>query len=155
MRWSVLTPRDANGVTPDELDRVARQAFDGWQQAGVVRFAKAEPGEKADVLIGFGGAPEDAKNKQAMAWSYPPGTPHAGMIRLSSDVGWTTNPWKFWRQPVQWVLGNRVGHVLGLEQNRPYDSIMSAQFPPREEPSIWDLLELRKHYRHPDSLEGQ
>lgn len=155
MRWSVIPPRDANGVSEAELENVTRQAFAGWQQAGVVRFVKAEPGEKADVLIGFGGAPEDANNKHAMAWSYPPGSPNAGLIRLSSDIGWTTNPWVFWKQPVQWVLGNRVGHVLGLQDNRKYDSIMSAQFPPREEPSIWDLLDLRKRFQHPDTLEGQ
>lgn len=113
MRWSVIPPRDANGVSEAELENVTRQAFAGWQQAGVVRFVKAEPGEKADVLIGFGGAPEDANNKHAMAWSYPPGSPNAGLIRLSSDIGWTTNPWVFWKQPVQWVLGNPWDMFLG------------------------------------------
>lgn len=155
VRWSVVPPLDVNGVTRDQLETVASQAFAGWQKAGVVKFVKAGPGEKADVLIGFGSAPEDARNKHAMAWSYPSGSPHAGMIRLSSEIGWTTNPWQVWRQPVQWVLANRVGHVLGLPQDPQYDSIMNHQFPPREEPTTFDLLELRRHYLRPEVVEGQ
>ena len=155
VRWSVVPPLDVNGVNREQLETVARQAFAGWQKAGVVKFVKAGPGEKADVLIGFGAAPDDAKNKHAMAWSYPSGSPHAGMIRLSSEIGWTTNPWQVWRQPVQWVLANRVGHVLGMPQNPQYESIMNNQFPPREEPTTFDLLELRRHYLRPEVVEGQ
>jgi Matrixin len=155
MRWAVSPPLDPNGVTAEELDRVARQAFAGWEQAGVIKFEKAAPGEQADVMIGFGPAPEEAKNKHAIAWSFPPGSPHAGMIRLSSEVGWTTRPWQVWRQPVQWVLGNRVGHVLGVPQSSHPDSIMSGTYPPREEPSVWDLMELKKRFQRAEVVEGQ
>lgn len=156
LRWAVVPPLDVNGVTRPELESVARKAFAGWQKAGVVRFIKAGPGEKADILIGFGSPPDDdPSNKRAIAWSYPSGSPHPGLIRLSSEVGWTTNPWQIWRQPLQWVLPNRVGRVLGLPQNPRYDSIMSVQFPSPAEPTAYDLMALRRLYQGPEVAAGQ
>ncbi len=100
------------------LDSIAAAAFAMWSAAADVRFRRAEPGERPDILIGAQGEP--TRIAYTNVW-HGPGTGIAPLTRaticFNPEVVWSTDPATAAADSIDLatVLAHEIGHAIGLD----------------------------------------
>ena len=113
---------------PARLAAVAARAFAMWSREADVRFRRAAPGERPDILIGVQGEPE--RIAFANVWHGPGAAGVAPLtaatICFNPEQAWSAGegPLAAGRLDLGTVLAHEIGHAIGLDHPGPTGALM-------------------------------
>jgi hypothetical protein len=113
------------------LEREAAAAFQMWEQVANIRFEKAAPGTKPDILIGA------QRDPIAYAFADVAYVKGEGPLRPIDRSLICFNPVKRWKvgfdgnlnvYDLRYTLAHEIGHAIGLDHPGPHGQIMSIHY---------------------------
>jgi hypothetical protein len=113
------------------LEREAAAAFQMWEQVANIRFEKAAPGTKPDILIGA------QRDPIAYAFADVAYVKGEGPLRPIDRSLICFNPVKRWKvgfdgnlnvYDLRYTLTHEIGHAIGLDHPGPHGQIMSIHY---------------------------
>lgn len=113
------------------LEREAAAAFQMWEQVANIRFEKAAPGTKPDILIGA------QRDPIAYAFADVAYVKGEGALRPIDRSLICFNPVKRWKvgfdgnlnvYDLRYTLAHEIGHAIGLDHPGPHGQIMSIHY---------------------------